>query len=281
MNASDRIWAEVAGLPSRKRKDRLLAMFQAYVDESEKDGLFVMAGYISTAERWAAFSDEWQRLLDYQSDHYRRLDAFHFKEMRSERDRERFPWFYRVAADHAYAAIALLLDAKALERVFHEFDWPPEAGGLELSRNPYVLAFHAVLTGIPRIQGEIGISTPIDFFFDDSSHKSKCLYGWDVIKEVAPKEILPLMGQPPAFRDDSVVLPLQAADLWAGMNREWGNKVLATGEVGGSYPWAQERMPPVISIFYDERRIRARYRVILEKMKSNIATGKYSRRDPF
>jgi hypothetical protein len=53
-------------------------VLQAYFDESKADGdLFVIAGYISTTERWAAFADEWQELIDHQSTYYRKLEYFH------------------------------------------------------------------------------------------------------------------------------------------------------------------------------------------------------------
>src|SRR4030095_7034583 len=64
MSASSGIWSLVSGFPGQKRGNRLLAMFQAYLDESTSnpvhEGVFVMAGWISTAEKWAVFSDEWQ-----------------------------------------------------------------------------------------------------------------------------------------------------------------------------------------------------------------------------
>ena len=35
-------------------------MLQVFVDESADDGIYAMAGYISTVEKWAQFSDEWE-----------------------------------------------------------------------------------------------------------------------------------------------------------------------------------------------------------------------------
>ena len=34
-----------------------------YVDESESDGVFVMAGFVAPAEEWAKFSDSWDAAL--------------------------------------------------------------------------------------------------------------------------------------------------------------------------------------------------------------------------
>ena len=42
-------------------------VLEGYVDDSgsSPDGnVFVLAGYISTAEKWAEFSSEWERICD-------------------------------------------------------------------------------------------------------------------------------------------------------------------------------------------------------------------------
>ncbi len=62
--ASAYIWGLVCGFPGQKRTRRGLLMLdiKAYVDGSgEGDAsVFVLAGYLSTAEKWAEFSEKWQ-----------------------------------------------------------------------------------------------------------------------------------------------------------------------------------------------------------------------------
>src|SRR4051812_26441335 len=61
------VWALVCGLPAGDRERRQIYMLRAFIDDSRGHSLpkvFVLAGYISTAERWASFSDEWRRALD-------------------------------------------------------------------------------------------------------------------------------------------------------------------------------------------------------------------------
>jgi hypothetical protein len=273
MTASAQVWGLVSGFPGEKRRNRLLAMFQAYLDESVSDGLFMMAGYVATAEKWAAFSDEWQRHLDYRSEHYRKLDVFHMRELLSERDKERIAWFYSVIEKYADAAIVLLIDTKAMRRVFDETQWPVKRSKLRMLRNPYYEAFHSVLTDLPKIQHQAGINSPIDFFFDESANKIKCLHGWEIMKKSAPKELLALMGQTPAFRNDEDVLPLQAADLWAGITRGWAEELLSSGKQEHTFPWPIRRVVPVISIFFDEERFRRRYRDLRQEMELRIARG--------
>src|SRR5436305_305419 len=54
-----------------KRRNRILVMLQAYFDDSlggnfhGRPMVLVLGGFIATAEAWAAFSDEWQRILDF------------------------------------------------------------------------------------------------------------------------------------------------------------------------------------------------------------------------
>jgi hypothetical protein len=60
------VWALVSCFSSEQRKTRLLLMLQIYVDDSGDAGSTAafMAGFLSTAERWAAFSDDWKAVLD-------------------------------------------------------------------------------------------------------------------------------------------------------------------------------------------------------------------------
>ena len=124
--AAERIWSLVSRLPSAKRRRRVLLMLQAYIDDSAKGdpNLFVLAGYISTTKRWAAFSDEWQRLLDHESNYYRKLEYFKMSEMTSENDKERCLWFHNVIEDHVMAAVSLTFPTKELQeevsRIFHD-----------------------------------------------------------------------------------------------------------------------------------------------------------------
>src|SRR5712692_3495007 len=64
---ADYIDALVWGLPANERGNRLLMTLQAYFDDSgshKKSTVFVLAGFISTVDRWKAFSDEWKVKLD-------------------------------------------------------------------------------------------------------------------------------------------------------------------------------------------------------------------------
>ena len=51
-------------------------MLQAFLDESEGDDIFVMAGYLSPASEWALFKEEWEDALKRP----KKIDYFKYSE---------------------------------------------------------------------------------------------------------------------------------------------------------------------------------------------------------
>lgn len=97
-------------------------MLQAYIDESVRGDLLVMAGYIATARSWATFSEKWAALLDMRSDYFPRLDEFHMAEMnQSEARREMVPMFYRLIEDHVERGLAVIINITELHREYDKF----------------------------------------------------------------------------------------------------------------------------------------------------------------
>ena len=60
----DRVWAQVSGIEPERAGGKPLMVWQAFLDESEKDGLFVVAGYVATASAWSVFAGKWAELVD-------------------------------------------------------------------------------------------------------------------------------------------------------------------------------------------------------------------------
>jgi hypothetical protein len=109
--AADRVWAHVSGLRPLRAGSRGLAVFQVYVDESEAEGgFFALGGLISTAERWASFSREWEAMLKHGT--LSKTGEYHFKmaEMAiSEERKQRVPWFFNVAAKHSISLLSCVI----------------------------------------------------------------------------------------------------------------------------------------------------------------------------
>jgi len=269
MRPSQRIWALVSGLPEPKRRKRVMLMLQAYIDDSAKGSpdLFVLAGYVSTAERWAAFSDEWQRLLDYRSDHYRKLDYFKMNEMVSERDRERCAWFHKVIEKYALAAISYTISTKDLKRLVTRMFTDTKTRA-ELS-NPWHYAVSAMLWGYASNRHNVPSlpqAEPIEFIFDEATEKWLLAQAWEQFKALNPKEA-PLMGPMPVFRSDLEYLPLQAADMFAWWVRHWQRNRLMGAEIYQcQYSWPRESQMPWTHIATTKEHISRRLREIRNSM---------------
>jgi hypothetical protein len=239
-------------------------MLQACMDESGQGDpdLFVLAGYVSTTERWAAFSDEWQKLLDHRDpEHFRALEYFKMSEMQSERDRERCRWFHNVIEEYALGAISYTISTKVLrhevERMFTEPEW---RHGLS---NPWAFATSALLPVYARNRQAINLPEgPIDFVFDDRSDKKIIIENWDRFKSNNP-DCANLMGATPIFRSDREYLPLQAADLFAWWVRHWQLDGIKGNEISQcEFPWPRTTPMPWSHVVSHREQIRDRLREI-------------------
>lgn len=244
--SSGQIWALVSGFPAPARERRLIAMFQAYIDESGNgdDELFVMGGYIAPAENWARFSDEWQEILEMRSSHFPTLEYFKMSEMKTTPDRlEMTSWFYGLIEKYATTAISCAVPVQGLRRAIDRIDWPDYVTDVERLKNPYLFGFKSIITGLaqhPRFE----FSSPVDFIFDDTNDKSRVVGGWDLMKGTQPDHSRHLIGDTPAFKDDKKVLPLQAADLYAHWAFEWhktGGRELFQEQ---NFPWKTSKKVP-------------------------------------
>lgn len=260
--ASERIWSLVSGLPSHKRRRRILFMLQAYIDDSARgdEDLFVLAGFVSTTEKWAAFSDEWQRLLDHRSRYYRKLEYFKMSEMTSAADRERCEWFYRIIEDHVLGALSVTIPTKELRRqVNRRFDDPKWR---ERLGNPWHHAVGSLVNAYATRRRMWNLDLPrepVDFVFDETGDKRGLIDGWDRLKELNP-ENAHLMGATPVFRDDKEYLPLQAADMLAWWVRHWQKDGIKLHVQQCEFPWPRKKSLEWFHVIMRRDDIRARLR---------------------
>jgi Protein of unknown function (DUF3800) len=235
VKASDYVWSLAAGFPGNRR-ERVFVVLQLCLDESGKGDpdLMVMAGYLSTTEKWGQFSDEWQKHLDYDSAHYRKLEYFKMAEMTSNRDRERCAWFYRVIENHAMMAVSFTISIKDLKREIEALPNPEEAGYFA---NPWYFAALSLIPVFIENMPTFGLTGPIDFVFDELSDKTQILSSWDAFKVNYPQHASMVAGTP-IFRPDHKYVPLQAADLLAWWVRHWQVDGLKRREIYQcEFPW--------------------------------------------
>lgn len=233
--------------------------WQVYSDESEKDGLFVLAGYLASSDKWAAFSEEWQPLAR----RFGRVGAdgrysFHMTEQRSDAMlMEYLPAFYRVIENHVTSGFAIALRTSDFHAAMSRIEVKDVSGrrskpeGAILS-NPYAFCFSCFVE-IQSKRAHLGTlenvapGAKIEFIFDERSEKKKIIEDWHYSME--HNRYADRFGPPPIFKDDRDATPLQAADLIAWWVRSEVSKhsIEGTFESGGlmtAYPWREKRVMP-------------------------------------
>lgn len=195
-------------------------MYQVRIDDSASDDgrIFVLAGYIAPAEKWAMFADEWQVLLDEEP----KLKRFKMNAMaRSGVRRARCERFYRVIENHVTAAISCVLRADELAEVVDNTKPPKGVKNWEGMKNPYYTAVRALIQKLAMHQDKFKIDEPIDFIFDMQTEQAKVLEAWNYMYLSVTPDLRAMLGNLPVFLDDERDLPLQAADFWAWFVRRW------------------------------------------------------------
>jgi hypothetical protein len=234
LNAALGVWSLVSGLPPGRREKRHMLMLQAFVDDSKSEGkppFFVLGGYIATAEVWAQFSADWQgelerpRPLKYFkfNEAFRKYPSGQFWGWDREDSVARAARFRAVIEKHDLHAFHICVRVDHLEQVYGDLGkkW----------RNPYYLCTAALIPELgrmPKLMGQPGAR--VDVIFDEQvMEKSTVMRAWEEVQDDGsftpdPPELLThVLKNPPIWRDDEDVLPLQAADMhatWMGMTFE-------------------------------------------------------------
>jgi hypothetical protein len=199
-------------------------MVQAYVDDSKSEGsppFFILGGYIATAETWARFSEEWQRALDMRP----RIPYFKYREaLRGEGEFNGASEALRMERASVMRGVIELFDlaefgigfrVDAYEKAFARF-------GGQQATNPYYFATANLMAELARGLEQLLLPRErLDIIFDNQMmEKDKVIAAWEwATKATAkpiPSDILTeILRNPPTWRDDKDVLPLQAADMHA------------------------------------------------------------------
>jgi hypothetical protein len=195
-------------------------VYHAYLDDSyKKDGVFVLAGYISSAAKWADFSKEWEGLLPLT----RRGNSgrYRFKMTEMQSDMETVARFYRIIEKHVVMSIICKFEMADLVNAMNRIWVPDSIINYGLFRHPFYMAFRGVMDAFhsERASGKLDKDIPkderVEFYFDDQSEKTEVLLGWDTYISSRPEEIRIFYEGIPRFEDDEEFLPLQAADFWS------------------------------------------------------------------
>jgi hypothetical protein len=226
------VWALISGLPLGKREARRLMALQAYSDDSGNEPtspIFVLAGFVTTHQRWAEFSDEWQAALDEPP------KLAYFKMAEAESLRKQFSmkrgWDIQ-KRDARVLKLATIIPKYAIVRVHASVLHASFKKWIKSIRNPsrnspqdspYFILLHSLVQTISILRIRSFNKDPCDLIFDEQGSLGQdAIFYWENLRKnpaaSAAKTADLFAGyaeNPPIFRDEKALLPLQAADLYA------------------------------------------------------------------
>lgn len=192
-------------------------VLRAYLDASKTEpiGITCVAGHVGNADAWDAFEPQWKAALDYWN-----LETFHLTDLVGIMGRER--------ATLCIRNFAQVMRASNLEGIFagaRDADWDAMVAANNADTAEYLADFltryHAVLDmALGRLSMEIGLNLPDEdtLVVLDTDHvpTDATVAVFNRWQAKNPR----LVGLAITFATKS--LPLQAADLFAGLRRrDW------------------------------------------------------------
>jgi len=235
-----------SGLPYEYRRNRFLAVLQAFLDDSgrgkETDSkVFVIAGYAGPMESFSSFADEWQALLRENP----ALEYLKGKEANSltgqfsgwtETERTaRVLRFIDLIRKFGLIALSFAVPYREFNEILRE----PKG----IMRYPYPVAFATMVAWLMTSAVQKSELEQIELIFDQGmiGRERAIQAAYEGIKGSLSKEMLGLLAGRPRFEDDKRYLPLQAADLLAWNVRRDCAEQLTTLKQWESVIWTQLR----------------------------------------
>lgn len=233
--AADRVWAQVAGMSPPSASELRIMVLQAYIDDSvdAETGVFVLAGYVSTAEKWAKFSKEWEERLPLSVIQTDGRYRFKMSEMANYNRWDYVPAFHALIAQYAEISISCVINKNEINDLFdalvcHIILANGERIYIDIYEyrkaltNPFWTCFRIIMENYPIwVRDNYGINEKIDFYFDLAPEKKILSEIWDQYKLRTKDQVRDYYGREPRFEDDEDFLPLQAADYRAWWIRKW------------------------------------------------------------
>ena len=206
----------VCGFPARLRRNRCIVVLEGFVDDSGTGHgkVAVLAGFLSTAERWKSFSDHLKNLCEQEP----RTPDFKMEKAAG------FRAYYRATRkdlDKRIEDVAALVRAHAMYRVDvvvgHDAYEDIVRGKVPSEiDSPYFGLFYTVILAAASFMDKASIEGTVDFVFDEQGKIGRESRDWYYfIRERVEPRIQRRMGAEPIFRDNKDVLPLKAADVLA------------------------------------------------------------------
>jgi hypothetical protein len=252
----------LSGLPTEKRKRRVILVMQAFLDESGVKGthpIFTFAGFIGRAERWAEFSAKWVRWLQAEPriEYLKMNEAVklkgQFQSFTAEERNQKLRGGVAILKQYPQQAIQVSVDVADYQARLEEHQ--PKS-----IRDPYFLAFFGILSGVCYELIDTGVPEQIEIIFDEHSIFKPRINFWypivrddiGVLHDPALANVLP---PSPIFKDDFEFVPLQGADVLA-----WLFRNAYSGNIN-EFSWIAEELATLIplsqySTLYDAERMK-------------------------
>jgi hypothetical protein len=197
-----------------------LLVLQAYLDDSGKEEpVFMLAGYLATAERWAEFSDSWDAALraDPPISYLKMRDAWgrrgEFAGWTEDLRDAKIRLLLETVARYGLVTLAVVIDHEAYKHV--------EAHKIAAKlKSPYFVCAYKIMTMTLTHLAAVGSAEPVEFIFDEQGKQAEqVLAAWRFLKSAAPASVRPSIGSRPSYFSEQERMPLQAADMFAWMLR--------------------------------------------------------------
>ena len=199
------------------RRPSLLRLFVDDSGKRKESPNLVLAGYLSTPERWAAFNKDWQSLLDNAG-----IDAFRM----SQAWRLARPYRRRSSLERDHLIVQAVECIKRHVQMafgismpfdgFHSYLDVKDDHSHYLGR-AYNAAFYSLLSSVYSYAHLYHADARLEIVFDEQGGEptARILASMDEFRRIASNDFGDLVIPNPTFRSDSDTLPLQAADLLA------------------------------------------------------------------
>jgi hypothetical protein len=222
----------LSAFPPDKRWSRSVAVLidpQMAVDDSGSEPqspIFVLAGFIAPAAKWANFSTEWKQALDLppKLEYFKMSEAVNFGGQFSRRDGwndanrdDRLVTLARIIRKHVSLRVSAWIRHDDFEEHIKSLLTPVRHLGID---SPYVMLLYQLILAIAVFGDRHGLQSPCDYIFDDQGKLAEeAEYWWPSLKSIVEQskrsDLAKFVGSQPIFRDEKVFLPLQAGDLYA------------------------------------------------------------------
>ncbi len=199
-------------------------MFNAFFDESQADSVFLVAGWVATAEEWTKFDAAWNAALASEP----AIRCFHHYEAKmvegefggwsNEEAQAKLAALVRVICDHDMYGVTTGLNTKSWKDAFSSETLSPKRlkGILKITHH-YQSCFHSAVAAVLQRQLELGHSSEVvNFIFDQQDGLLKDnIKLYSQFKNLFPEASKKIAGEI-FIGDDKDTPALQAADLLAG-----------------------------------------------------------------